>query len=249
MNPQDVPPKPTSPPTAGIPRVEPGTDPVSFPRTETQTETPMETRTESHPDAPAPASVTWSAPRPDPEPAPAVPATKARTLWKVLFAVVLLAVVGCLAWLAVWLNTGGASPEADGSREGTLQTVETPRATSLPLPREGVKSADYAVGDCFKDFDPESLAATAVPCDSPHSAQLVAVFHYPQGESYPGAEVLKAKALEACQATKLGPAANEYQLNFQRSFPSNTSWDAGDRRADCYVSAPNGNVINKSVLP
>lgn len=235
MNPQDVPPKPASPPTAGIPRVDA---------------------------APAPASVTWP-----PQHAEAGPSTsgasesapsgatashrahRAKALWKALFAVVLIAVVGGLVWLALWLNSGAVSPEAQGGQAGVLETTPTPRATPLPLPREGVKPADYAVGDCFKDFDPESLASTAVPCDTGHSAQLVGVFRYPAGERYPGAETLKAKALEICQATRLGPAANNFQLNYQRSFPSSTSWDAGDRRADCYVTAPNGNVINASVLP
>ena len=58
-----------------------------------------------------------------------------------------------------------------------------------------------------------------------------------------------AKALEACQATRLGPAAHDYDLNYERSFPSTTSWESGDRRVDCYVTTPGGNVINASVLP
>ena len=235
MNPQDVPPKPASPPTAGIPQVDA---------------------------APAPASVAWPPQHAEPgssasgasdstPSASTAPnrAPRAKALWKALFAVVLVAVVGGLVWLALWLNSGATSPQAQGGQAGVLETTPTPRVTPLPLPRDGVKPADYAVGDCFKDFDPESLASTVVPCDTGHSAQLVGVFRYPAGERYPGAETLKAKALEVCQATKLGPAANSFQLNYQRSFPSSTSWDAGDRRADCYVTAPNGNVINASVLP
>ena len=235
MNPQDVPPKPASPPTAGIPRVDA---------------------------APAPASVTWP-----PQHAEAGPSTsgasesapsgatashrahRAKALWKALFAVVLIAVVGGLVWLALWLNSGAASPEAQGGQAGVLETTPTPRATPLPLPREGVKPADYAVGDCFKDFDPESLASTAVPCDTGHSAQLVATLHYPDSAKYPGADPLKVKALEVCQAAKLGPAAKQFQLNYQRSFPSNTSWESGDRRVDCYITADGGNVINASVQP
>ena len=223
MNHQDVPPKPAAPPTAGLPKVH------------------------SQGKAPAPASVTWSQPPPEPEPPLRRPATIRRTLWKVLFAVVLLAVVGGLIWLALWLNSR-PGPADDGAT-GALQTSATPRATPLPLPREGVQPAEYAVGDCFADFDPEALASRMVPCDTPHSAQLVAVFRYPEAGSYPGAEALKAKALEACQATRLGPAANDFQLNYQRSFPSSTSWESGDRRVDCYVTAPGGNVINASVLP
>ena len=131
---------------------------------------------------------------------------------------------------------------------GVLETTATPPATPLPLPRE-VEPADYALGDCFTDFDPEALRSTVVPCDTGHSAQLVAVFRYPEETDYPGAEALKAKALEACQAAKLGPAADQFTLNFERSFPSSTSWESGDRRLDCYVTSPGGNNVNASVLP
>ncbi|TLM83252.1 hypothetical protein FDW83_09770 [Pseudarthrobacter sp. NamE2] len=240
MNHQDVPPKPGTPPTSGLPQV-----PAA--------QAPDHGRAHGHAPAqgPAPASVTWSQPRPQAERGPSrkLPATTRRTLWKALFAVVLLAVIAGLVWLALWLNSSPGSSGDDDGAAGVLETTAAPRATPLPLPRDGVQPADYALGDCFADFDPEALASRLVPCDTGHSAQLVAVFRYPESEDYPGAEALKAKALEACQAARLGPAANEYQLNYQRSFPSSTSWESGDRRVDCYVTASGGNVIKASVLP
>ncbi|HET7781945.1 MAG TPA: septum formation family protein [Arthrobacter sp.] len=221
MNHQDVPPKPSSPPTAGLPRVPaPAARPVLHPHMQPQD---------------------GAAPRPG--------WVRPRTLWIAFFVAVLLAVIGSLVWLALWLNSNPDSSTSRGQVPGVLETTVTPPATPLPLPREGVQPADYALGDCFKDFDPESLSSTVVPCDTGHSAQLVALFRYPERGSYPGAEALKAKALEACQAARLGPAANDYDLNFERSFPSTTSWESGDRRVDCYVTAPGGNVINASVLP
>lgn len=202
MNHQDVPPKPASPPAAGLPTV--------------------------------PEAVRGS--------------VNQRTLWKALFVVVLLAVIAALVWLALWLNSNENQEAPGGAAAGVLETAATPPASPLPLPREA-EPADYALGDCFKDFSPEALKATIVPCDTGHSAQLVALFRYPESESYPGPEALKAKALEACQAARLGPAANEYTLNFERSFPSSTSWETGDRRVDCYVTSPGGNTVNASVLP
>lgn len=181
-----------------------------------------------------------------------LPARKPRriapTLLKALFVLVLLGVVGGLVWLATWLDFGAPETSDDGG-SGVVEISPTPLATPLPLPREGVEPADYRLGDCFKDFDPEALRSTVVACDTGHSAQLVAVFRYPAVGSYPGREALAAKALEACQAARLAPAANEYALNFQRAYPSSTSWDSGDRRVDCYVTADGGNVINASVLP
>ncbi|MDR6416443.1 septum formation family protein [Pseudarthrobacter sulfonivorans] len=169
-------------------------------------------------------------------------------LLKALFVVVLLGVVGGLVWLASWLGSETAAPPADPG-SGVVEVSPTPLPTPLALPREGVTPPDYRLGDCFKDFDPEALRSTVVACDTPHSAQLVAVFRYPGNNSYPGRETLAAKALEACQASRLAPAANDFTLNFQRAYPSGTSWESGDRRVDCYVTADGGNVIDASVLP
>lgn len=187
-----------------------------------------------------------------PAPATEAPARKPRrvasTLLKALFVVILLGVVGGLVWLAAWLDSGAPETSDDGG-SGVVETSPTPLATPLALPREGVEPPGYRLGDCFKDFDPEALRSTVVACDTGHSAQLVAVFRYPAVGSYPGREALAAKALEACQAARLAPAADEYALNFQRAYPSSTSWESGDRRVDCYVTADGGNVINASVLP
>lgn len=172
----------------------------------------------------------------------------ASTLLKTLFVVVLLGVVGGLVWLAVWLDSTAPTVSDDGG-SGVVETSPSPLPNPLPLPREGVEPASYRLGDCFKDFDPEALRSTVVACDTGHSAQLVATFRYPAADAYPGREALAAKALEACQAARLAPAANEYTLNFQRAYPSSTSWESGDRRVDCYVTADGGNVINANVLP
>lgn len=225
MEHQDIPPKPASPPRTGsLPKIHSG----------------------SSGPAPAPESVTWSQPLQD----PALQHTNRRpAFWKALLVVVILAVAGSLAWLAVWLNSSPGAETPKGAPQGVLQTAVTPAASPQQLPREGVAPAAYAVGDCFKDFDPQALTSTAVACDTPHSAQLVATLQYPDSTKYPGADALKAKALEVCQAAKLGPAAKQFQLNYQRSFPSTTSWESGDRRVDCYVTADGGNVINASVLP
>lgn len=215
------PPKPAAPPTAGLPQVPPAVPPNV----------------------------------PLPSLAPAQPSRKPRrvgpTILKAAFVLVLAGVVGSLIWLALWLGGNAQNTESSGSDgSGVIEISPTPAASPLPLPREGVPPADYRLGDCFRDFDPEALKSSVVACDTGHSAQLVAIFRYPTGDAYPGAESLKAKALEACQAAKLAPAANDFTLNFQRAYPSTTSWESGDRRVDCYVTAaPGGNIITASVLP
>jgi len=227
----DIPPKPASPPRTGsLPKIYNGNSGA----------------------APAPESVTWSRPLQDPAlpgPAPGQPTNRRPAFWKAFLVVVILAVAGSLVWLAVWLNSAPGTEAPKSAPQGVLQTAVTPPASPQPLPREGVAPAAYAIGDCFKDFDPQALTSTVVACDTPHSAQLVATLQYPDTTKYPGADALKAKALEVCQAAKLGPAAKQFQLNYQRSFPSTTSWESGDRRVDCYVTADGGNVITASALP
>lgn len=185
---------------------------------------------------------------------PGLPPRKPRrvrqNVLKAIFVLVLVGVVGSLVWLALWLSDNGQNSGNSGTDgSGVIEISPTPQAGALPLPREGVPPADFKLGDCFKDFDPEALKSTVVACDTGHSAQLVAIYRYPAGHSYPGGETLKAKALEACQAARLAPAANDFTLNFQRAYPSSTSWESGDRRVDCYVTAPGGNVVTASVLP
>jgi nitric oxide reductase large subunit len=41
-----------------------------------------------------------------------------RTLWKAFFVVVLLAVIGSLVWLAMWLNTAGGQDASAGAWPG-----------------------------------------------------------------------------------------------------------------------------------
>ncbi len=214
------PPKPAAPPTAGLPQVPPAVPPrVQLPGL-------------------------------PPAPPPRRPRRIGQIVLKTIFVLVLVGVVGSLVWLALWLSDNGQSSGNSGSDgSGVIEISPTAPASALPLPREGVPPADFQLGDCFKDFDPEALKSSVVACDTGHSAQLVAIYRYPSGDSYPGAETLRAKALEACQAAKLAPAANDFTLNFQRAYPSSSSWESGDRRVDCYITTPGGNVITASVLP
>lgn len=182
------------------------------------------------------------------EPSPQKQRRAASMLLKGVFALVLIGVVVALVWLAGRLDSEPTAPAGDPG-SGVVEISPTPLPTPVALPREGVTPLNYRLGDCFKDFDPAALRSTVVACDTGHSAQLVAVFRYPAKDSYPGREALAAKALDACRAAKLAPTADGYTLNFQRAYPSGTSWDSGDRRVDCYVTADAGNVINASVLP
>ncbi|MFC9352565.1 septum formation family protein [Arthrobacter sp. NPDC057013] len=173
-----------------------------------------------------------------------------QTLLKTGFLAALLVAGGLLVWLLTSLLAAAtiqsaSRPEAAAAEPSAAPPAASPRP-SLPL--ASVSPLDFRVGDCFKDFDPEASKSTIVACTTDHSAQLVSVTHYADGDGYPGRDALKTRARETCQTAALTEKSNAYSLNYRLAYPSTASWAKGDRRVDCYVTA-SGNVIKASLLP
>lgn len=157
-------------------------------------------------------------------------------------------VAGLLVWLVASLGGGSQQPVADTSPAASATTSSAPVKRG-PLPLEGVGPLEFQPGDCFKDFDPEAPESTVVDCATGHSAQLIAVHHFQDSAGYPGLNALKDKGRETCRNAQLAAAATGYDLKQRNAYPSSTSWDNGDRRVDCYVTADAGNVIMESLIP
>ncbi len=164
-------------------------------------------------------------------------------------AVTAVVVVGLLVWWLTSLGGGSKQTVADTSPAPAATTTSSAPASRGPLPLEGVGPLDFQPGDCFKDFDPEAPESTVVDCATGHSAQLIAVHHYQESDGYPGLTALKDKGRETCRSAQLAAAATDYDLKQRNAYPSSTSWDNGDRRVDCYVTADTGNVIMESLVP
>ncbi|WP_354349200.1 septum formation family protein [Pseudarthrobacter sp. PvP090] len=163
-------------------------------------------------------------------------------------AVAAVAVMGLLIWLLTSLGGGPKQSAADVS-PAPAATSAAP-ASRGPLPLEGVGPLDFRLGDCFKDFDPEAPQSTIVDCTTGHSAQLIAIHHYQASDAYPGLAALKDKGRETCRNAQVAAAAaTTYNLLQRNAYPSSSSWDNGDRRVDCYVTADAGNVIMESLVP
>ncbi|MFC7847413.1 septum formation family protein [Arthrobacter sp. NPDC057388] len=175
-----------------------------------------------------------------------------QNLLKAGFLAALLVVGGLLVWLLASLLAAATMQSANrpaAAADPTAAAPAAPGASPRPsLPLASVSPLDFRVGDCFKDFDPEASKSTVVACTTDHSAQLVAVTHYADGDGYPGREAMKTKARETCQAAALTEKSNAYNLNYRLAYPSTSSWAKGDRRVDCYVTA-SGNIIKASLLP
>ena len=156
-------------------------------------------------------------------------------------------VMGLLIWWLTSLGGGGSTQAAKGGSPAAATSSAPP--SRGPLPLAGVSPLEFQRGDCFKDFDPEAPKSTIVDCAEGHSAQLIAVHRYEGSDSYPGLTALKDKGRETCRNAQLAAAATGYALKQRNAYPSSTSWDKGDRRVDCYVTADTGNVIVESLVP
>ena len=173
-----------------------------------------------------------------------------QTLLKSGFVAALLVVGGLLVWLLTSLLAGATMQAANRPGAAAADPPSAPAAASPrpSLPLASVSPLDFRVGDCLKDFDPEASKSTVVACSTEHSAQLVAITHYADGDAYPGRDAMKTRARETCQDAPLTAKSNDYNLNFRLAYPSTASWAKGDRRVDCYVTA-SGNVLKASLLP
>ena len=169
---------------------------------------------------------------------------------RIAAAVAAVLVMGLLiGWLTSLGGAGTTQSAADASPAAAAVAPASAPASRGPLPLEGVGPLDFQFGDCFKDFDPEAPQSTIVDCTAGHSAQLIAIHQYQGSDAYPGLPALKDKGRETCRSAQLAAAATGYGLKQRNAYPSSSSWDNGDRRVDCYVTADAGNVIMESLVP
>jgi len=245
-----IPPRPSAPPTSGLPQVRPNRKPASG---AAQFGKLLSARTAklraSKPGAGAQdlGRTVWAGAQ-----------ESGRTLWagaqrlglaKVGAALVAVVVLGLVIWWLTALGTAKPQPAAGTSPAPAASSSADAPAARGPLPLEGVNPMDFRLGDCFKDFDANAATSTVVACDTGHSAQLVAIESYAASDAYPGRDPLKQKALDACKAALLTDKSSDYMLSYKLAYPSSSSWGTGDRRVDCYVAADAGNVIMESLLP
>ena len=144
---------------------------------------------------------------------------------------VLLGSILIVVLLGIWL----ATIIADSNREaGVLE--------------DSVAPVDLEAGACLKDFQSVNAEVTVVTCDTAHNAQLVATQSYAESDSFPGTDSLAAKAEEVCSSVIYTDAASKYtDLELNRAVPTQNSWNAGDRRVDCFVVAA-GEDLTESLI-
>jgi hypothetical protein len=127
---------------------------------------------------------------------------------------------------------GGSSPAAGGSQSGAVTHPQNANVFAL--------SAD----ECFQN-PPTSQAVlgitsvTAVPCTTPHNAQVFAQFAATAtGTSYPGTAAIKHQADKGCHARLTGRVVSSKITNtmtLRFLFPLASSWGTGHRTISCLI--------------
>ncbi len=103
---------------------------------------------------------------------------------------------------------------------------------------------ELSVGDCFQDWEGATQLATqqvegveTVNCDIPHDNEVYALVEMTEA-SFPGAAAVETQAYESCLErfdSFVGTPYADSRLDFGALFPTEASWDQGDRTIICFV--------------
>lgn len=107
-------------------------------------------------------------------------------------------------------------------------------------------------GDCFDD--PPSFGSVTsvdvVDCAEPHDNEVYHVESYPGTGDFPGDEVIRDAAVDACLAAFEGFVGVPYEVSRYDIFalwPSEDSWESTDRDIVCAVYDVDGEKLTGSV--
>lgn len=122
-------------------------------------------------------------------------------------------------------------------------------ALAETLEQEPANSIQLAVGDCFNNVDEDY---EVVSCDDPHYAEAYRVADHPDQTFYPGAARLADWAEPFCYRhfeSYTGAAYQDSKLEFGYLYPTEGSWNGGDREVVCFVFNLSGDDLPAPVGP
>lgn len=93
------------------------------------------------------------------------------------------------------------------------------------------------VGTCFDDTQESEVSEVPeVDCSEPHDNEVFSVFDYTETDTFPGSEALNDAAQAMCIEefeAYVGLSYPESALDVLPIYPSQESWDSGDREVIC----------------
>ncbi len=109
---------------------------------------------------------------------------------------------------------------------------------------------DLQVGQCFDD--PESFEEVSdvpiVDCEEPHDNEVYHLFDLADGD-YPGADTVESQAIDGCLATFDSFVGHDYatsELDVRYLYPTEETWNDGDREVVCALFDLSGNKLTGS---
>lgn len=141
-------------------------------------------------------------------------------------------------------TTPATATTALGGAGATTTTIAVPTTEATPL-------TDLATGDCVTGApfsgDPADLATDAevTDCAGTHDGEVVGVITYTEGPdaAYPGEDEVAAFAQDRCGTAfedYVGVPYGSSSLSMVSLWPTEDSWDGGDREAVCVAFEPDG---------
>ncbi|MBF4461341.1 MULTISPECIES: septum formation family protein [unclassified Rathayibacter] len=103
------------------------------------------------------------------------------------------------------------------------------------------------VGDCLNDELTETATEVTdvptVPCSEPHAYEVFQNVTMTDADDYPGSDATTQQAETDCGAafeSFVGASPEESDLDFSYYYPTQESWDSGDRTINCLATDPSG---------
>lgn len=130
--------------------------------------------------------------------------------------------------------------------EGAADRWQEPAEPESTVPADG-ETVDWwqlEVGDCLPSEQPDDQTFIVVPCAFPHAEEVYYEYDLTQDE-FPGDEQVEAEAGDACQdafADFIGIPYEDSELDFYAYWPSEDTWESGDRMVQCTVYDEYGEV-------
>lgn len=119
---------------------------------------------------------------------------------------------------------------------------------------EGAEGADVftlQVGDCLNDADAADTVSEVpvVPCAEPHDSEIYASVIL-GGDTFPGTDAVLAEGDDQCGTefdAFIGIPYVESIYDFSYYFPTESSWERGDREILCVIFDPAGQKLTGSL--
>ncbi len=188
--------------------------------------------------APMPATMTRRERR---EAAGDIPAQRLTPLPFLIAGIALIVVTGLTLWWFMWRPGSGA--------DLSQQWVDDPGPGGIHA--RDVPPEDWETGYCLTNFEDEQSPADVIDCEGEYDTQLLLRTQL-EGDSYPGAEDVASQAERVCEEdVELSQEAVDESgedLALHQWYPTESTWDQGDRRVDCMLARDDEEPISGDFL-